>query len=362
MSIFERKSMFEMRPKIFINGRFLTQQITGVQSFARAVCSELNDHSDFSLLVPTKADLVDAAFSDKIRRIGRFQGHLWEQVSLPLFLRQQKNAVLLNLCNTAPLMLHDQIVTIHDLAFIKDPSWFNVSFAKYYSWLIPRIVRRSRSVLTVSETVKKELIEAFGLSSDKIIVVGNKVSSDLLEAQPALPAAYNIHARKYFLLVGSDDPRKNFSFIEKLFEDKLSNYQLVIVGGRQSSFNTTERTSNHLNIIRLGYTDLSTLSWLYRNSLGLINPSFYEGFGIPNLEAFAFGCPVFCSDVDVFREICGEAASYFDPRNPDSASKLLLSYLEDPAMIKNQVNTGLEVFKKFQESNRAISILKAIER
>jgi len=349
-----------MKPELYINGRFLTQQITGVQSFARSVCLELEDQTDFTLLVPANADLVDDAFSKKIRRIGKFKGHLWEQISLPLFLSYHKNNILLNLCNTGSIMLRNQIVTVHDLAFVQDPTWFTASFAGYYSRLIPRIVRKSKAVLTVSTTVKNELLETYGLSSDKISVIGNKINDDLLKVDPVSPATLELRSGKYFLLVGSDDPRKNFSMVERLFEKEFSEYQLVIVGGKQVSFKSSDINADIKNSIRIGYTNPATLSWLYRNSLGLINPSFYEGFGIPNLEAFAFSCPVFCSDIAVFREVCREAAVYFDPKNPESLRQVLSSYLKNPGNLKLKLEQGSRVFKKFQECNRAATILKAV--
>lgn len=349
-----------MNSTLFINGRFLTQQTTGVQSFARSVCTELEKVCDYKLVVPAKAILPDAAFNNRIIRTGNLQGHLWEQMHLPVFMSRQRGSVLLNLCNTAPAILKNQVVTVHDLAFMKDNNWFNPVFSKYYSLLVPLIAKRSKAVVTVSEAVKKEIADSLNVPENKIHVAGNKVQNSLLNTLSQAPKLKEIVSKKFFLMVGSRDPRKNFSMAELLFAEKFPEYNLVIAGGKANTFKNNNITESHPNCISLGYTNESELRWLYEHALALINPSLYEGFGIPNLEAFAFECPVLCSDLPVFREICGDAAGYFHPQQPETLFSQINNLLTNPSLTAEKTKLGKVIFTSIQQKDRSQILLKAI--
>lgn len=349
-----------MTSRIFINGRFLTQQITGVQAFARSICQELSGVCEFKLLVPENASLIDPIFPDRIIFTGKLNGHLWEQIHLPTFLRKYPEARLLNLCNTGPAFRHNQVCTIHDLAVLRNPEWFNPLFSKFYSWLLPRIAKNSRAVLTVSASIKHELAEAFGIDEQKIYITGNKINPDLLSVKPVPPVDASIKTGDYFLMVGSQDPRKNFALAEQVFRDRFPHYKLVIAGGKSNTFNSTSSRETGDNIIHTGYTELATLAWLYRNAVGFINPSLYEGFGIPNLEALALGCPVICSGLEVFREVCGEAAWYFDPLLSASLENIIALMLQNKQMTAEKTSSGKVIFTSFQNKNRSPILLQAL--
>lgn len=349
-----------MKRELVINGRFLTQQRTGVQSFAHSVCEELKGKTEFTVLVPTGTAIKNLSFADHVMEIGQLKGHLWEQMSLPTYLRKHKGAFLLNLCNTGPLLFRDQLVVIHDLAFLENPDWFSASFAKYYSWLMPKIVGRSKLIGTVSQTIEADLRSHFSLRDKNIVVLGNKVNSMLLSANSIAPGNPNILPGKYFLMLGSMDPRKNFSMVEELFKEKFPDVRLVIAGGTNSNFKIVNSATDSKNIIRLGYTSTENLRWLYENALGFINPSLYEGFGIPNLEAFALSCPVFCSDISVFREVCAKGANYFDPTDPETLYTILQSVLNNKLDLSQNVKSGYAIFEKYQGQDRADILLNAI--
>ena len=346
---------------IFINGRFLTQQLTGVQAFAQSVCREMLQSYPVKILVPANEEVVNDEFNAHLIRFGRLKGHLWEQLELSRYLKNTNGSVLLNLCNTGPLHLKNQVVTIHDLAFIKNPKWFNPIFRTFYKFLIPRICHNSRAVLTVSETIKNELISDLGIKSDKIFVVGNKVSENLLLVQPSKPPILGLLPNEYFLMVGSQDPRKNFAFAERLFTQGFHGKKLVIVGGSHRNFNKVGTVSEASDFIKkAGMVSNAELRWLYENAIALINPSLYEGFGIPNLEAMAIGCPILCSNISVFREICDDAADYFDPVNEASLKSALEKVLDNNVLTAGQVLKGKVIFEGFQNTNRTSVIIKAL--
>ncbi|MGQ0828477.1 MAG: glycosyltransferase family 4 protein [Bacteroidota bacterium] len=347
--------------KLFINGRFLTQRTSGVQSFAREVCRELLKEIELVILVPSNTTLYDNEFSGHIKRTGFFKGHLWEQISLPLFLLNQTDAKLLNLCNTGPVIVKKQICTIHDLAFLKDPKWFNPLFSLAYTFLIPRLIRASRGVLAVSETIKNELVKEYKLSEKKITVVGNKVAQDIIDAKPIGPFDDRILPKEYFLVVGSDNPRKNLSFVKHIFAEGAIGKKLVVAGGGHRSFSNNERIDfDSDTIIALDYIDNEKLVWLYKNAIGLISPSFYEGFGIPNIEAMMFECPLVCSDIPVFREVCQEAAFYFKLNDAESLKNCLIQDMENKARVEENKAAGRKIVEKFQSAQRGQIILNML--
>jgi len=332
--------------KVFINGRFLTQHPTGVQYFAQEICKELETVIDFVILVPKNQPIVNKSLSHKVVKIGNLKGYLWEQVSLPKYMKKQKKSILINLCNLAPINLKNQIVTIHDLAFVKNKDWFSTKFHKVYNYIIPKIVVNSLSILTVSETVKKELINTYNLPNNKIHVVFNKISQKLLEASPKQPTK-KIEPKQYFLMVGSNNPRKNFQFVEEIFSSNQFQEKLVIVGASHSSFNT-KKTNNPQsnNVMHLSRVNSKELSWLYQNTKAVINPSFYEGFGIPNIEAMYFKVPLLCSDITVFKEVSGEYSSYFKLNDKND-------FIHQLKTVETAFDEKKSNYSFFQSKNRA---------
>ncbi len=350
-------------PPLIINGRFLTQQVSGVQAFARSICMELSEVTQLKIVVPEGVKLVDEEFSNSIIRFGVFKGHFWEQLDLPSFMRQHPESILLNLCNTSPLNLRNQIVTIHDLAFLHHPEWFRWEFSTYYKFLIPKICRNSKAVFTVSETIKSELIEYLRIADQKITVITNKVSSKFLNAVPVAPANFHCKKDDYFLLVGTNDPRKNFAQVIPLFKDEFRGKKLVFAGGNNINFRTTAfDESSSTSIIRTGYVNDSELKWLYQNACGLINPSLYEGFGIPNIEAFSQNCGVICSDLPVFKEVCRDAAWYFNPLSNESLKTTLENYIENYDRVNEGISKGKVIFEELQSKNRSSIIMNILSK
>jgi glycosyltransferase involved in cell wall biosynthesis len=349
-----------LHPHLFINGRFLTQQVSGVQSFARSLCRELASEAPFTLLVPPGTDTNDPVFGNRMEETGYYRGHLWEQTALPLHMLPQRDALLLNLCNTAPLSLANQAVTIHDLAFLRHPEWFHPLFSRYYSFAIPRLLKKSRIIITVSETIRREICGHFDIDPKRIHLIGNKADDELLGSEPAPSVHRGIRPGNFFLMVGSNNPRKNFGVAERLFDADTSLPVLVISGGNHKSFRATKPAGNQDTVIHTGYTGYGELRWLYENAIGYINPSLYEGFGLTNLEAMAFGCPVLCSDLPVFREVCGDAPYYFDSGSPASLKAAIDLLLGDAELRKRKTSSGKSIFTTFQQKNRAAALLNIL--
>ena len=296
-----------------VNGRFLTQKPTGVHRYAFEICNQLAEFGvDFYVAVPPKIN-PDYKINFKTVQCGALNGHLWEQISLPKYLKQQGNPLLLSFSGCGPLNYSNQIITIHDVSHERHPEWFSKNYCRFYGYMMPRIGKKAHAIITVSEFSKKEIIETLNLPSEKIHVINCSIPSYHTTEENDFISDNS--DEKYILSVSSMDPRKNFIRLVEAFnniEDK--SVKLYIIGMQFKAFNTPDMEKlNRENVILTGYLDDNSLQKMYKNALFSVYPSLYEGFGIPPLESMSYGCPVIVSDIPALREVNEEAAMYANP-------------------------------------------------
>lgn len=324
---------------VYINGRFVSQRITGVQRYAAEVVMALDKvlgetHAlhhkvEFQLLVPpnVRTDLLPLRYIS-VRHVGRLKGHTWEQLEL---CRTSFDGVLVGLANTGPICHPRQLVTIHDASVFANPENFSLAFRSWYRVLIPWLGRRAKKILTVSKFSKSELIRYCNIPEAKIEVVYNGADHIIREpADPHFLLNKNIRPGSYFLCVATSSPNKNIGLVMdtlQLLDDV--DLDLVTVGGVNPTVFSEGRISRNRQVHELGYVSDSQLRALYENALCFVFPSFYEGFGIPPLEAMACGCPVIVAKTSALPESCGKAALYCDPRSPRDLAAKLRSILEN---------------------------------
>jgi glycosyltransferase involved in cell wall biosynthesis len=321
---------------IIINARFLTQPISGVQRFAIEISKELIK-SNLQLVFVTPKNIIHHELANELNAkvIGRLTGHLWEQLELQAYVFRN-DAFLISFCNTGPLFVRNQIVTIHDLSFRVHPEWFSKSFAFFYNFLIPQLVKNSKGIITVSNVSKQELIKELDVPEDKITVIYNAVasifdvvkSSNLSKTESPIPF-------DYILSVSSHHPRKNFERLVKAFKlIKQDNLKLCIIGNMNKNFNSTELESENNVIYLQNISDLELIEY-YKHSKLFVFASIYEGFGIPIIEALKVGVPICVSDIPVFHEICQDNISYFDPYNINDIKDKMIQLLNDSKQPNN---------------------------
>ena len=158
----------------------------------------------------------------------------------------------------------------------------------------------------------------------------------------------------FVAVVGNQDPRKNIGTLLDAFprfRTRMRACRLVMVG-------PGERPRGRPPAVDfIGYLDESALASLYRRALMVVQPSLYEGFGLPVLEAMACGTPVACADIDVFREVAGEAARYFDPRDAESIANAMEELARNEALRKELAKSGLERAQRFSWDATAEKLL-----
>lgn len=308
---------------IYINGRFLTQPQTGVNRYAYELCMALKKLKvDFVIICP-KQKIENYNIKDfKIKYFGKLPSQLWEQIDLFLFYSRIKgDKILLNFTGLGPVFLRNKIMTIHDLSYMINSKWFSFSYRLFYSVFTPISAHFAQKILTVSFFSKHEIMRLLNIREDKIHVIYNAVSENIADN-----TSNSKTNEKYVLAVSSIDPRKNLNrLIEsfKLVRNKNKDIKLYIVGGF-SKVHGKEKLENTDGVEFLGRVSDSKLYSLYTNAVCFIYPSLYEGFGIPPLEAMKCKCPCIVSDIEVLKEVCGDAALYVNPYNEvDIAEKII---------------------------------------
>jgi glycosyltransferase involved in cell wall biosynthesis len=255
-------------------------------------------YPDLRVVVPAdaQADLGLPAGITVVRR-GRMRGHAWEQLTLPRELGA--NDVLFSPANTGPLRVERQALVVHDLAFHHHPEWFDPRFARWYAFVMPRLVRRVRAVVTVSEAVRTDLIRTYTLPAEKVHVVPPFADAS------QFPAPVPTHApERFFLFVGHDDPRKDVRRGLDLLFQADPEARAVVVGRQRRSFARVAPPDDHRVTWLTDATD-GQLAWLYDHAQALLFPSRYEGSGLPVLEALQRGCPVVARPLPVYHEQFG---------------------------------------------------------
>lgn len=347
---------------LVVNGRFLTQRITGVQRYAREMLGALAPLAAgrwrIVLAVPAGSLEPPAPAADVVQDDSRLTGHAWEQLRLPWLFRRLKGDLLWSPCNTGPAAVGAQAVTIHDAAVFAGPGWFSPAFGAYYRALHRLLGRRCRRVLTDSAFSRDELARFHVAPAAKLRVVP---AGTALRA----PADRPVPGAPYLFMLGSRDPRKNAAALLDAWrlmpEDLRRGRELVIAGGGARSFSDERAGPVPPGVRFLGRVDDEELPGLYAGAEALVAPSIYEGFGLPPLEAMAVGTPVLASDIPPHREVCGEAAAYFDPRDARGMADALTAFFFNPERRGEMAEMGRRRAALFSWGAAARSLLGVLE-
>lgn len=359
--------------QICINGRFLTQASSGVQRFARELLAALDAELDtpeagaaglrWRLLVPAGEVVFPEGLPTyrhiEIARVGKQKGHLWDQL-LPLHCGADD--LMINLANGGPIWRGRSLAVLHDAAVYRTPHNFTRSYAIFHR-VLGRLLARRSSLCTVSEFSRTELADVLGVPAARIAVVPNgcdhmkRVTPDLGAA-----AALGLEPGRYFLSIGSPVPNKNLrTAIEGFSRMRREGERFVVVGSVNASVFGQGVTQAPPGVVMAGRLPDAQIAGLLRQARALVFPSLYEGFGIPPLEAMLAGCPVLASDIPVVREVCGDAAWYFDPHDADSLASTLQRSIEQPGALAALTEAGLQRTAHFTWQRSARCLLQAVQ-
>ncbi|MHB8159388.1 MAG: glycosyltransferase family 4 protein [Thermoleophilia bacterium] len=324
--------------QIGINGRSLFRQLTGVQHYARevtrALCALAPEEINFTVFSGREGRGLEPGLplaASPVPAGGPLRGVVWEQTVLRRMAAKAGVDVLFSPANLAPLYPPaSSVVTIHDLSFLLFPEYFSRSFRLYYRNIIPRIVEQATAVITDSESSKQDLIDHLGVSPAKLTAIHLGVAPYFRKriSKADLEAVRQRHGLppKFFLSVSSLEPRKNLGKLVqayRLLPDEIKGeFKLVLVGAGNRLFADPGLSGELMrlpagSVITPGYIPEANLPAVYRLSTALVFPSFYEGFGLPVLEAMAASTPVITSRCSSLPEVAGPAAALIDPESAE---------------------------------------------
>lgn len=257
--------------------------------------------------------------------------------SLPRLLRREMPALAHFQYVVPPGWRGRSVVTVHDLSFERRGDLMSAADRTLMRALVPRAVRRSRVVLTVSEFSKADLVDCYGVAPDKVVVTPNGVDAAFTPDGPRYDAP------PYLLFVGALQPRKNPVLMLEAFARLDGDLRLLMVGPAKSGTAEVHASVDRLGlrdrVELLGHVDRATLAALYRSAECFVFPSSYEGFGLPLLEAMASGTPVVAADTTSLPEVAGDAA--------------VLVPLSDPQVLADGITTALAQRDRLVEAGRA---------
>jgi len=330
--------------KLAVNLRVLDYPMTGVQRYASEIISHWDEY------MPLKPDSP----------ISGIKGHVWEQMVLPSRLR---GSLLFSPSNTGPLAVANQVVTLHDVVPLDHPEWLNQTFAAWYRVVIPRLVRKVRHVITISEFTKSRILDSTGIAPEKITVIPNGVdkryypreSNEIEEMRLQL----QLPSSKYILSLGTLEPRKNLKTLvaawSRIQHDIPDDIWLVIAGntGGGNVFQQIEVLDFVPRTHLCGHVPDSLLPALYSGAWAFAYLSSYEGFGLPPLEAMASGTPVITGNRTALPEVVGDCGLLVDPFDVDAVSGGLRQLVCDGNARSLFSEKGLKRAQKFSWANTA---------
>lgn len=323
---------------VFINGRFLTQPLSGVQRYAEEVVRALDALVGEGALPLRYVLLTPPGARDPglrhiaVREHGRHHGHLWDQLD---FARAACRGVALCLAMTGPVALRRQVVVIHDAAVQRHPEHFSKAYVAAHG-LLDRLLARRAVVATVSEFSRTELAEVLPVAARDIVVAPNGAEHLTITPDHDVVARLGLRPGGYFLTLGNLTKNKNLGVaVRAMARLAPGSTKLVAVGRMERSvFGSAGLPEPSADVLLPGRLDDAEVAGLMQHARALVFPSIYEGFGIPPLEAFANGCPVLASTAPAVREVCGPAADYFASHDDAALAGLMQMAMDDDGALR----------------------------
>lgn len=303
-----------------------------------------------------------------------FLWYIWFEMSVPPTLSKYKADLFLSpdgylsLASNVP-----SIPVIHDLNFMHYPKDLPYLYSQYYRHFFPKYARKAKRIATVSEYSKNDIVTQFGIDEHKIDVVYNGANENFAPLSPTLQHETRLKysgGAPYFIFVGALHPRKNIANLFRAFDafrkTKDSNVKLLIVGQKKwwtdeirEAFESMEYKNE---VIFTGRLSEEELIMVMAAALAMVYVSYFEGFGIPIIEAMRCSVPVITSDITSMPEIAGDAALLVNPFSVESISEAMLKISFDEGLRNDLINKGSKKSQDYNWDRTADLLWKCISK
>ena len=368
--------------KIGFDGKRAVQNFTGLGNYSRYIADILCHfcpENEYVLYAPQKRnnkrlDILTEKYpqlhlSYPAASFWRKFSSLWRIFGITHQLEKENASLFHGLSNELPLNIHKSdiksVVTIHDLIFLRYPQYYHFIDRKIYTYKFRKACENADKIIAISECTKRDIIQYFHIPTDKIEVVyqgcdpvfehpiDNKKKEEVC-------AKYQLPAR-YILNVGSIEERKNALLIVQALAQLPQDIHLIIVGRRTTYTKKIEHFINEHSLTSrvhiMHNIPFGDLPAIYQSAEIFVYPSYFEGFGIPIIEALHSGVPVVAATGSCLEEAGGPDSIYVNPNNVDETIQVLKEILSNPSKKKLMIEKGKEFVKRFAAENHATQII-----
>ena len=310
--------------KYVIDGKFLTEKITGIQRYAIEITRELDKMAsdlDIEIVVPLNCEIDSSQYCNiKVVYFGKRTGDMWEQLDLPRYLKKC-HAIGIHLCNVVPILYPKGIACIHDISYKVNPQFFTNRHGRMSRlWHMLQyyiITKKARHIITVSEFSKNEIIKYYNVEHKQISVIYNAWQHFVrrLPDENCFSKFSMLEKHKYYFSMSSLAVNKNLKWVVEVAR-RNPNETFAVAGmlDEQRLGEAFDVSELH-NIYYLGYVSDDEAKILMKYCKAFLFPTLYEGFGIPPLEAMSMGADCIISNRTCLPEIYGNSVYYIDPKD-----------------------------------------------
>ncbi|WP_316796498.1 glycosyltransferase family 1 protein [Pedobacter agri] len=359
-------STFNPKLKIGYDGKRAANNLTGLGNYSRSLIEALskqfpeNQYLVYSPKVKS-AIQIDAFFEQeniqlKLPVNGTF---LWRTLNILKDLSRDQVRIFHGLSHEIPFAIQHtkikSVVTIHDLIFLRFPEYYKFIDRKLYEWKSRSACKRADKIIAISEKTKQDIIELYEIDPNKIEVIYQSCDDSFKTpfsdtTLNKIRSGYNL-PNKYILNVGTIEKRKNLKLIIQALKDVNEEYKLVVIGKKTPYFEEVEKEIEFLGlknrIVFLKNIPFADLPGIYQMAAVFVYPSFYEGFGIPIIEALYSGVPTIAATGSCLEEAGGANSIYVSPNNANELATSINKILADVSLQKEMKEKGLEFVQKF---------------
>ena len=335
-----------------------------------------NRNEYFVFVAPGEDHCLHDSKNVHIIEIGSNFYPLWEQFSLPRAVNQLNLDMLHCTSNTAPILCKiPMILTLHDIIFLESRDKSNKSLYQNMGWLyrrfvVPRILKKCKRIITVSEFEYNNIISKLHIPEEKMVMIYNGYN-EWFKPVEDIELIYQQYIEEpgYFFFLGNTDPKKNTErtlIAYSHYLEKSNVKRKLLMADLDRSFLDDIIERNHIENIKdymviPGYIKNADLPYVYNNAFAFLYTSLRESFGIPLLEAMACGTPVITSNTSSMPEIGGSEALMVNPQNADEITEKMLLLEEDNIIYQKQKEIGIRRAQQFSWKYTAEQLLTVYE-